>query len=126
MKFTLDNPDSELVFSNYSDHSVTINKEELTESLIVFPDMLHKKWAARSVSDLTMQHFDLLVQRRPDIIILGTGNQQKFPTIEMRRQLAASQLQLDVMDIAAACRTYNLLVSEDRDVAAAIILGEAS
>ena len=122
MKFTQDSPGSELVFSDYDDHSVTINEQRHTNSLIVFPDSLHEKWDAGDVADLTIENFDLVQQRRPDIIILGTGVKQIFPSVELRRQLAASRLQLEVMNNAAACRTYNLLVSEDRDVAAAIII----
>ncbi len=125
MKFTQDNPGSELVFSDYDDHSVTINEQKLVSSLIVFPDALHEQWQTRNVSSLTIENFDLLLQRRPDIVILGTGNKQKFPPIELRRQLAANRLHLEIMTNAAACRTYNLLVSEDRDVAAAIIIETA-
>jgi len=122
MKFTLDKPGSELVFSDYTDHSVTINDQKLVNSLIVFPDELQVEWPTLSVTDLTMEHFQLILERRPDIVILGTGSQQRFPDINLRRQLAANRLQLEVMDNAAACRTYNLLVSEDRDVGAAIII----
>jgi len=124
MKFTQDSPGSELVFSDYDDHSVTINEQKLVSSLIVFPDALHERWDTRSVTDLQIENFDLVLQRRPDIVILGTGVKQIFPAVELRRQLAANRLQLEVMDNAAACRTYNLLVSEDRDVAAAIIIAE--
>ena len=122
MKFTQDSPGDELVFSDHDDHSVSINGQKLSESLIVFPDSLHEQWSVQGVSELTIAHFDLLIQQRPDIVILGTGSKQKFPPVELRRQLAARNLQLEVMDNAAACRTYNLLVSEDRDVAAAIIV----
>ena len=125
MKFTLDSPGSELVFSDYTDHSVTINDQKLINSLIVFPDELQSEWATRSVTDLTIEHFETILQRRPDIVILGTGTRQQFPNTDLRRQLAANGLQLEVMDNAAACRTYNLLVSEDRDVGAGIIIESA-
>jgi uncharacterized protein len=124
MKFTQDSPGSELVFSNYDDHSVTINEQKLISSLIVFPDHLQRDWPTSDVSELTIEHFALVMERRPDIVILGTGTTQQFPTLTLRRELAANQLQLEVMNNAAACRTYNLLVSEDRDVAAAIIIAE--
>jgi len=122
MKFTQDTPGSELLFSDYDDHSVTVNEKKLIGSLIVFPDSLHENWAVSSVTELTIEHFDLVLQRRPDIVILGTGRRQQFPSVELRRQLAAIRLQLEIMNNAAACRTYNLLVSEDRDVAAGIVI----
>lgn len=124
MKFTQDTPGNELVFSDYDDVSVTINEHKLVDSLIVFPDVLHENWTGRAVDELSINDFELVQKRRPDIVILGTGRKQQFPSIALRRQLAASQLQLEIMDTAAACRTYNLLVSEDRDVAAAILMAK--
>ena len=69
-----------------------------------------------------MSHFDEIVKRKSEIVLLGTGQQQRFPSIDFRRSLVQIGLNLEVMDTAAACRTYNLLVSEDRDVAAAVII----
>jgi uncharacterized protein len=125
MKFTQDSPGNELLFSDYDDSSVTINDRKHTDSLIVFPDNLLPQWAVSSIDQLSIDHLGAVIERRPDIVILGTGSQQQFPPVEVRRALAQNRLQLEIMNNAAACRTYNLLVSEDRDVAAAIIINKS-
>ncbi len=122
MKFTLDNPTADYVFGNYGDGKLKVNQSEYTTSLIIFPDKLYTDWPVASVDDLEVQHFEQIITRNPDIVLLGTGLQQKFPSVELRRSLVQAQLNLEVMDTAAACRTYNLLVAEGRDVAAAVII----
>ena len=122
MKFTLDNPSADYVFVNYGDGKLKVNQTDYDSSLIIFPDMLHTDWPVSSVNELEVQHFEEIIARSPDIVLLGTGQQQKFPSVELRRSLVQAQLNLEIMDTAAACRTYNLLVAEGRDVAAAVII----
>lgn len=122
MKFTLDNPSADYVFGDYGDGELKVNQTAYDTSLVIFPDALHTDWPVASVDDLEVHHFDEIIARRPDIVLLGTGERQKFPALELRRSLVEAQLNLEVMDTAAACRTYNLLVAEGRDVAAAVII----
>ena len=122
MKFTLDNPTADYVFGNYGDGKLKVNQSEYNTSLIILPDKLYTDWPVASDDDLEAQHFEQIITRNPDIVLLGTGLQQKFPSVELRRSLVQAQLNLEVMDTAAACRTYNLLVAEGRDVAAAVII----
>ena len=122
MKFKLDNPSADYVFGNYGDGKLKVNQTDYDSSLIIFPDMLHTDWPVSSVNELEVQHFEEIIARSPDIVLLGTGQQQKFPSVELRRSLVQAQLNLEIMDTAAACRTYNLLVAEGRDVAAAVII----
>jgi len=122
MKFTLDNPTADYVFGHYGDGRLVINQTEYESSLIIFPDSLHAQWPVNSIEELELTHLDEIIQRSPDIVLLGTGATQKFPSTEQRRRLAKAGLNLEIMDTAAACRTYNLLVAEGRDVAAAVIV----
>ncbi len=122
MKFTLDNPSADYVFGNYGDGKLKVNQSDYDASLIIFPDQLHADWPVNSVDDLEVQHFEEIITRSPDIVLLGTGQQQQFPSVDLRRSLVQAQLNLEIMDTAAACRTYNLLVAEGRDVAAAVII----
>jgi len=116
MKFTLDNPTADYVFE------LKVNQTDYDPSLIIFPDMLHTDWPVTCVDDLSVEHFEEIITRNPDIVLLGTGQQQEFPSVELRRSLVQARLNLEIMDTAAACRTYNLLVAEGRDVAAAVII----
>jgi len=122
MKFTLDNPAADYVFGHYGDGKLKVNQTDYNTSLIIFPDALVTDWPVNSVEELKISDLDELIKRKPDIALLGTGVQQRFPSVDFRRSLAQSGLNLEVMDTAAACRTYNLLVSEGRDVAAAVII----
>lgn len=122
MKFTLDSPSADYVFGHYGDGKLKINQTEHDASLIIFPDALFTDWPVNSVDELQVAHFAEIIKRNPDIVLLGTGLHQRFPTIACRRSLVEAGLNLEVMDTAAACRTYNLLVSEGRDVAAAVII----
>lgn len=122
MKFTLDTPSADYVFGHYGDGKLKVNQSDYDTSLIIFPDALYTDWPVNSVDELEVKHLDEIVRRSPDIVLLGTGVQQRFPAIELRRELVQAGLNLEVMDTAAACRTYNLLVSEGRDVAAAVII----
>ncbi len=121
MKFTLDNPQGEFVFSNYGDGFLTVNDQSHSNNLVIFPEHL-EPWSVATFDQLTADHFDIFVKRNPDVVILGTGVRQQFPPVELRRELVRRKIQLDIMDTPAACRTYNLLVSEDRDVGAAIFV----
>jgi uncharacterized protein len=121
MKITLDNPQGEYAFSNYGEGFLSVNDQKLDHGVLIFPDYL-ESWGVAEVAELTADHFETFTARKPDILILGTGRQQQFPGLELRRELVRRNLQLDIMDTPAACRTYNLLVSEDRNVGAAIML----
>ena len=121
MKFTLESSQGNNVFSNYGNGALSVNEIEHQNSLLIFPDLL-QEWPVTNAVDLQIEDFKIFIDRRPDIIILGTGATQQFPSTDLRRELAIQQIQLDVMDTAAACRTYNLLVSEDRNIGAAVIV----
>ena len=121
MKITLDKPQGEYVFSNYGEGFLSVNDQKLTSHLLIFPDRLDE-WPAPAIEELTAEHFSVFAERKPDVIIFGTGARQQFPGVDVRRELVRLGIQLDVMDTPAACRTYNLLVSEDRDVGAAVFL----
>ncbi|OED42487.1 hypothetical protein AB833_07095 [Chromatiales bacterium (ex Bugula neritina AB1)] len=122
MKFTLDNPQGNYTFSNYGSGFLTINDQQYNESVVIFPDEIFSGWPVNHATDLKPEHFEIFRSKKPDIVLLGTGARQQFPDIALRRELQAMALPLEVMDTAAACRTYNLLVSEGRDVGAAIMV----
>ena len=69
-----------------------------------------------------MQHFDSLIQRTPEIIILGTGSRHQFPDHSLLSQLTKKSIGIEIMDTKACCRTYNILVEEGRRVAAAVLI----
>lgn len=121
MKFTLDTPAGDYFFSDYGNGALTINETPYYNSLLIFPDKV-LEWDVTDIHELELAHFQPLIDANPDIIILGTGASQRFPSLALRKALLQQKIQLDIMDTAAACRTYNLLLSEDRNVAAGVIV----
>jgi len=101
---------------------VEVNRRRFQASLIVLPEALVEDWAAGDVANLTLDAFAALAAHRPEVILLGTGTRQRFPPAALMRALLADGIGFEVMDTGAACRTYNILLSEGRRVAAAVIV----
>ena len=91
-------------------------------SVIVFPDEVVSGWAG-VFEELAAVHFDALAMRAPEIVLLGSGARLRFPSPALYAGLIKARIGVEVMDTAAACRTYNILAAEGRRVAAALILG---
>ncbi len=79
-----------------------------------------RPWALADDETIALQHLEPLLDEQPDLIILGTGERQSFPPHELGMALLNRGVGLEVMDTGAACRTYNVLLSEGRAVAAAL------
>jgi uncharacterized protein len=101
---------------------VAINGERHSSSLIVQPDALDTAWQVASIAALEPAHIERLLATGADILILGTGRRQQFPPLALLKPVIAAGRTVDVMDTSAACRTYNILMSEGRTVAAALII----
>lgn len=98
-----------------------VKLECIQGSFIISPHRLLPDWAPRVVSDLTQQHLAEALALEPELVILGTGSRLQFPAPQVGAALIAQQIGLEVMDTAAACRTYNILVAEGRQVVAALM-----
>jgi uncharacterized protein len=103
--------------TGYGPGYVLINGQRHETSLIVTPDKV-VLWDVAGFDSLSPENFSSLRQLQMEIILLGTGPRQRFP----HPSVAASLAGLEVMDVHAACRTYNILVAEGRKVAAALLL----
>ena len=110
------------IFTAYGDGYVSINAIRHHGNLIILPDRLIPDWAPAGFATLGLADFQLLATLPTEIILLGTGKQPRFPQPELLQPLIKVQKGLEVMSVDAACRTYNLLISEGRQVAAALIL----
>jgi uncharacterized protein len=108
-------------FTAYGDGYVSVNTTRYSSNLIVLPNRLIPDWTQADFRTLSLADFELLAALDTEIILLGTGPQLCFPHPELMRPLIQAQKGLEAMDIHAACRTYNILLSEGRRVAAALI-----
>ena len=121
MKLHLTRPEGRNLFSGYGPGYVAINGARYQNSLVVLPDRL-ADWEPASFEELTEAMFAELAGLPLEILILGTGAKLRFPSPGLTRSLYEARIGLEVMDTQAACRTYNILLSEDRRVGAAILI----
>ena len=106
--------------TGYGDGYVAVNGERYESNVLVLPErVIH--WEAQRFDALTPQNFVVLAALKPEIVLLGTGTRLRFPHPSVTRALAEANIGVEVMDLRAACRTYNVLVAEQRKVAAAIL-----
>ena len=126
MKFTQQRPDGANLIRRYGADFIVVGNEEIRSSCIVSANSF-SAWAPRSVEELTVESLAPLFALAPEVVVLATGTTQRFPRASLRAEFATRRIGLEVMEIGAACRTYNVLVSEERKVLAAVLLpGPAS
>jgi uncharacterized protein len=106
--------------TGYGEGYVMVNGERRESSLVVMPDRL-QAWEAQAFDSLLPEHFAFLTDLGAEIVLLGTGPRQRFPHPKLTAALPRAGIGLEVMDLQAACRTYNILVAEERKVAAALL-----
>ena len=109
-------------FTSYAAGSVSINEAVYRQSLVVTASDIHCPWAVTSLDQLGAETLAPIFASAPAVVLLGTGEQQRFPDARVFALFGERGIGLEVMDNGALCRTFNILVAEDRAVTAAIIL----
>ena len=122
MKFAQDSQEDGYVITAYEIDSVSINGKTFSQSLVIANVQLNDNWNISSIESLTSGHIDQVLSFEPELIIIGTGNKLIFPAVEIYASIIERGIGVDFMDTGAACRTYNILMSEGRDVVAGLIL----
>jgi uncharacterized protein len=112
--------------TGYDDTGVEINAERYNYSLIVLPETPPRAWDAPSFEALTAAHFDVILADKPDVVILGTGERQRFIHPRLTAALTMQRIGVECMDSQAACRTYNILMGEGRKATLALIIEHPS
>jgi len=101
---------------------VRIGSQEYRENLVLTTDVIRPGWAAQGWDALTESDYTGLLDHAPDLVVLGTGPSIRFPHPRLTQALLAARVGVEVMDTAAACRTFNVLTAEGRKVLAALIV----
>jgi uncharacterized protein len=109
------------LITGYGDDHVLINKQRHEGNLVVLAQRLVEGWAPGGFAGLSEADFAVIPPLGPEIVLIGTGRRQRFPKPALLRPLIEARIGFEVMDLAAACRTYNILVSESRAVALALL-----
>ena len=121
MKLQLTGPAARNTITGYGAGYVMVNGVRHEENLIVLPDRI-LPWSAERFESLGAGHFVELARLELEVILLGTGARLRFPSPQVIRPLVEAKIGFEAMDAQAACRTYNILASEERRVAAALLL----
>ena len=122
MKLHLTRSTGEHLFTGYGADYVSINAQRYEYAIVVAPGRAVQPWEATQFEALTPAHFEALLELQPEIVILGTGATLRWPHPALTRALAAAAVGFEAMDTKAACRTYNILMAEGRQVVAAILV----
>jgi uncharacterized protein len=122
MDLALDRPEGYLFVRRVGVRSVTLVDRDLTDSFLLAPDRAVEHWPVASATDLDADHVAALLELKPELVVLGTGERQVFPAAAFLAGFLRKGIGVEVMDNAAAARTYNLLASESRHVVAGFIL----
>lgn len=125
MKMALDNASGVNVITAYEPGEVKVRAQTFAQSLIIRPGRLDTEWPVSNAANLRSADFKPLLEDPPEVLLLGTGERQVFPDPGVFATLMDLAVGFEVMDNAAACRTYNILLAEDRRVALALILGNS-
>jgi uncharacterized protein len=120
VKLHASGPSGVNTITGYGEGYVVVNGERRDSSLVVLPDRI-ESWQVSQFEGLTESDFVFLKNLGAEIVLLGTGSRQRFPHPRLTAALAQAGIGLEVMDVQAACRTYNILVAEERKVAAALL-----
>ena len=122
MDLSLDRPEGYLYVRRVDPHHVTLADRDLACSFLLAPDRTVENWPVISAKILDGTHVAALLELQPELVVLGTGDRQVFPAAAFMAGFLRKGVGVEVMDNAAAARTYNLLAGEGRRVVAGFIL----
>ena len=127
MKLHLATADGQHLITGYDEKSIAINHQKYTKSLVVTPEAVIDDWLDESAEEhafsmLTNTNFSKIVTLKPELVLLGTGRKHQFLHPKHYDALTQIGVAVECMNTAAACRTYNILMSEGRFVAAALLI----
>ncbi|HEY6985367.1 MAG TPA: Mth938-like domain-containing protein [Rhodanobacteraceae bacterium] len=122
MQLTQDLAEGYLFVRACTPRAITVVDREITESFVLAPDRIVEAWPVHDAAEFDVTAAETIAALNPEVVLLGTGERQVFPPREALVALLRRRIGVEVMDNAAASRTYNLLASEGRRAVAAFIL----
>ena len=122
MKIEREQAQGRNLFTGYGEGWVEVNGQRHRRSLVVAGERLVSDWPLASVSEIGADHLAAILELAPEIVLLGTGATFAFPEPRLLAPLHQAGIGVEVMDTPAACRTYNILLAEGRNVVAALVV----
>jgi uncharacterized protein len=121
MKLQADRIEGQNAIARHGPGGVIVNGVEHRHSVLVPASGNLVNWPVSRFEDLTEAHFEAIVALAPELVVFGSGPRIRFPHPSLLRLLISRRIGVETMDTAAACRTYNVLLSEGRAVVAALL-----
>ena len=122
MQFNQDISNREIQITSYEPGQLVIGKNKYDTNTVLFNGQVFSGLLPDSVNNFSIDHLQHLIELKPDVILLGTGENLIFPESRVSSYALSKQIGIEVMNSAAASRTYNVLLSESRIVLAAIFI----
>ncbi len=122
MKLQPDRQPSLNTVSAYGSNYIEINAQRYDQSIILGPEGPVLEWSCIRFEDLKIEDFELIAGQKPAVVIFGSGQKIRFPRPELLKPLIQARIGVETMDLQAACRTYNILMAEGRNVIAALLI----
>ena len=113
---------SGIFIRSFSAGKLHVNNQIIDRHVILTADEIILDWAPAPMENLSITDFALALQRSPEVILFGTGAAQQFPNTQLITDIMRQGIGFEIMDTAAACRTFNVLAAEQRRVVAALLL----
>lgn len=105
---------------------LVVDDQHHSASLIIGARLLHTEWPVHSLSDLNETTIAPLLEHQPELVVIGCGERPGFPGLDLQRLFVERGVGIECMSLSAACRTFNILMSENRRAVAGLILGHQS
>ena len=115
-------PDTRYQLRSADGELARVNELELRRSFVISPEQLREDWRPRGIDELQPADMDAVLALEPALVLLGSGARQRFPNPAVLAACLVRGIGIEVMDNAAAARTFNLLAGEGRRVVAAFLL----
>lgn len=122
MKITLQTGPGVNLVRSFVPGELRVGDDVVHSSCLLTAEALDTGWPPQTLDELALAHLDPVIARQPEIVLIGSGTKQRFPERSIMTALLSRRIGVEVMDTAAACRTFNILVAEDRRVVAALFL----
>ena len=124
MLLTLERPDHAFFLRGADGRMALVNERQLSHSFVIAPQTLIEHWPVADARRLTPADLAALLDLEPEVILLGSGGTQVFPPVETLAACLSRGIGIEVMNNAAAARTFNVLAGEGRRVVAGFVLEE--
>jgi uncharacterized protein len=113
---------SGILIRSFSIGKLHVNDQIIDRHVMLTADEIISDWSPAPLENLSITDFALALERNPEVILFGTGLIQRFPNMQLITEIVRQGIGFEIMDTAAACRTFNVLAAEQRRVVAALLL----